>query len=117
MDAGDLEAVLANFTDDATAASPITGRQSARDFYAYVMRVTSDRSMTLKTIFISTAEPLKVAVHMAYTRTVGDRKPATVDVVDIFDLSKDGNKFAGVTIIYDTAPVRSDFEKPADKGG
>jgi len=111
MESGDLQAVLANFADDATATSPLSGEQPARDFYSYVMRVTSDRSMALKTIFVGASDPSRAAIHVAYTRTVGDSKPATIDAVDVFELTEDGSKFAAVTIIYDTAPVRSDFNK------
>ena len=112
MEGGDLEALLANFADDATATSPISGKQPARDFYAYVMRVTSGRSMTLRTIFVGASDPLRAAVHVAYTRTVGDGKSATIEAVDVFELTEDGRKFAAVTIMYDTAPVRSDFDSP-----
>lgn len=112
MESGDLEALLANFTDDATATSPIFGKQPARAFYAYVMNVTSGRSMALRTIFVGTTEPLRAAVHVAYTRTVAGGEPATVEAVDVFELAEDGSKFAAVTIIYDTAPIRSDFDRP-----
>ena len=111
MESGDLEAVLANFADDATATSPISGKHRARDFYAYVMRITSDRSMALKTIFVGASDPSRAAVHVSYTRTVGDGKPATIEAVDVFELTQDLSKFATVTIIYDTAPVRSDFKR------
>ncbi|MCB1966351.1 nuclear transport factor 2 family protein [Accumulibacter sp.] len=107
---GDIEALLELFSDEASATSPISGRQLARDFYAYVMRVTSARSIVIKTIFIGTSEPLRAAIHLAYTRTVGNGEPATIEGVDVFELSKDGDKFDGVTIIYDTAPVRVDFD-------
>ena len=43
MESGDLAALLANFTDDATATSPIFGEQTVQEFYSYVMRVTSGR--------------------------------------------------------------------------
>ena len=112
MESGDLEALLANFTDDATATSPISGKHSVRDFYSYVMRVTSGRSMKLKTIFIGVSDPTRAAIHVAYTRTVGSGKPATIEAVDVFELTKGCAKFASVTIIYDTAPVRSDFDRP-----
>ena len=111
MESSDLEALLANFTNCATATSPISGKQSVRDFYSYVMRVTSGRSMELKTVFVGASEPLLVAIHIAYTRRVGDGKPATVEGVDIFELTEDTNKFAKVTIIYDTVPVRADFNE------
>jgi uncharacterized protein (TIGR02246 family) len=112
LESGDLEAVLANFADDATAMSPIFGKQAARDFYAYVLRVTSDRSMALRTIFVGASDPSRAAVHVAYTRTVGNGKSATVEAVDVFELTEDHRKFAAVTIIYDTAPVRADFDSP-----
>jgi hypothetical protein len=107
----DLNALLANFTNCETAKSPISGKQSVPDFYTYVMRVTSDRSMELKTVFVAASEPLWVAIHIAYTRRVGDGKPATVDGVDIFELTEDTNKFAKVTIIYDTVPMRAGYNE------
>jgi uncharacterized protein (TIGR02246 family) len=112
MENGDLEGLLATFTDDATATSPISGKQPVRDFYSYVMRVTSDRSMALRTIFTGISDPSRAAIHAAYTRTVGGGKRAVIEVVDVFDLTRDCSRFAAVTIIYDTAPVRSDFDRP-----
>ncbi len=111
MESGDVKAVLANFADNAMATSPISGKQPARDFYTYVMRVTSSRSMALKTIFVGASDPSRAAVHVDYTRTVGDGKPSTIEAVDVFELTEDRSKFAAVTIIYDTAPVRSDFKR------
>jgi ketosteroid isomerase-like protein len=110
LQGGDLDALFGLFTDDASATSPISGRQPARDFYAYVMRVTSARSIVIKTIFTGLSDPLRAAIHLAYTRTVGNGEPATIEGVDVFELSQDGDKFAAVTIIYDTAPIRSDFD-------
>jgi uncharacterized protein (TIGR02246 family) len=111
MESGDLEALLSLFTEDATTTSPISGKQPVRDFYAYVMRITSARSMTLRTIFIGASDPSRAAIHIAYTRTVGNGKPATIEGIDVFELTGDLGKFTSVTIIYDTAPVRSDFER------
>jgi ketosteroid isomerase-like protein len=111
MESGDLEALLSIFTDDATATSPVSGKQPVRDFYSYVMRITSARSMTLRTIFIGASDPSRAAIHIAYTRTVGNGKPATIEGVDVFELTGDLSKFTSVTIIYDTAPVRSDFDR------
>ena len=111
MESGDLEALLSIFTEDATATSPLSGKQPVRDFYSYVMRITSARSMTLRTIFIGASEPTRAAIHIAYTRTVGDGKPATIEGVDVFDLTEDLSKFTSATIIYDTVPVRSDFDR------
>jgi hypothetical protein len=49
------------------------------------------------------------AIHVAYTRTVGGCNPATIEAVDVFELTQYRSKFVAVTIIYDTAPIRSDF--------
>ena len=57
MESGDLEALLPNFTDDTTATSPISGKQPVRDFYSCVMRITSARSMMLRTILIGVSDP------------------------------------------------------------
>jgi ketosteroid isomerase-like protein len=111
MESGDLEALLSLFTDDAIATSPISGKQPVRDFYSYVMRITSARSMVLKTVFIGSSDPTRAAIHIAYTRTVGKGKPATIEGVDVFELTGDLSQFTSVTIIYDTAPVRSDFDR------
>jgi ketosteroid isomerase-like protein len=111
MENGDLEALLSIFTEDAMATSPISGKQPVRDFYSYVMRITSARSMTLRTIFTGVSDPTRAAIHIAYTRTVGNGKPATIEGVDVFELTEDLSKFTSVSIIYDTAPVRSDFDR------
>lgn len=111
MDRGDLDAVLSNFTEDATATSRISGRHSVRDFYSYVIRVTRDRSMALQKIFVGASDPSRAALHVDYTRTVGNGASSTVEAVDVFELAEDRSKFAAVTIIYDTAPVRSEFQR------
>lgn len=110
VESGDLPSLLKLFTEDATATSPISGKQPVQDFYSYVMQVTSSRSMELKTIFVGTSSPSRAAIHMAYTRTVKASQPSTIECVDIFDLNEDFTKFTGITIIYDTAPVRSEFD-------
>ena len=110
MESGNLDALLSLFTEDATATSPISGKQPVHDFYSYVMRITRSIHDT-KTVFIGASDPSRAAIHIAYTRTVGGGKPATIEGVDVFDLTEDLSKFTSVTIIYDTAPVRSDFDR------
>jgi ketosteroid isomerase-like protein len=77
MESSELQAVVANFADDATATSPISGKQPARDFYTTILQITSGRSMELRTIFVGASDPSRAAVHVAYTRTVQDGRPAT----------------------------------------
>lgn len=90
--------------------------QPARNFYAYVMRVTGCRSMVLRAIFVGASDWSRAAVHVDYSRTVGDGEPSTIEVVDVFELTEDRSKFAAVTIISDTAPVRSEFNNQEADG-
>ena len=113
MESGNLPELLGLFTEDATATTPISGTQPAHAFYRYVMEVTSDRSMALKTIFTGVSDPTRAAVHMAYTRSIKGQRPSTIACVDIFSLNDSCSQFTGVNIIYDTAPVRSEFENKA----
>lgn len=113
MEGNDLSSLLALFTENATATSPISGSQPAHTFYRYVMEVTSDRAMALKTIFVGASNPARAAVHMTYTRSIKGQRPSTIECVDIFDLNADYSQFTGVTIIYDTAPVRAEFSDSA----
>ncbi|MAZ03050.1 MAG: hypothetical protein CMN56_07920, partial [Sneathiella sp.] len=78
-------------------------------------RVTGDRKVDLKSIFIEISDTPKAAVNIKYTRTVIDNEPATINAVDIPEFNKDRSRIKAVTIIYDTAAVRSDFDQPAAK--
>ncbi|TMV04850.1 nuclear transport factor 2 family protein [Ruegeria sediminis] len=98
------------FAEDATATSPLSGPQPAGVFYRNVLRITSDRSTVLRNVLVATAGPRHVAVHFDYTRTVRGGRPGTIECVDLFELTADLDRFASVRIIYDIAPVRTDFD-------
>lgn len=73
------------------------------------MRVTVCRSMALRTILVGASDWSRAAIHVDYKLTIGYGELSTIEVVDVFELTEDRSKFAAVTIIYDTAPVRSEF--------
>ncbi|WP_170762834.1 nuclear transport factor 2 family protein [Ruegeria lacuscaerulensis] len=106
---GDVSEMLNLFAEDATATSPISGKQPARDFYTNVMKITSDRSTVHKNTFSDTSGALQMAVHFDYTRTIHDGHPETIECVDLFVLTDDQSRFKSVRIIYDTAPVLVDI--------
>ncbi len=112
LESGDLDALLQLFATNATANSPISGRQPAPEFYEHVLHITSGRTVALNDIFMTVHGAPKAAVHVTYTRTIDGHAPAVLDAVDIFELTPDLDHFTSVTIIYDTAPVRSDFDGP-----
>ncbi len=109
IESGDVSKMLGLFAEDATATSPISGRQPARDFYTNVMKITHDRSTVHKNTFADTSGALQMAVHFDYTRTIRDGHPETIECVDLFELTDDQSRFKSVRIIYDTAPVLVDF--------
>ncbi|WP_170401150.1 nuclear transport factor 2 family protein [Ruegeria arenilitoris] len=108
IESGDLSVMLGLFAEDATATSPISGKQPARDFYTNVMRITRDRSIVHKNTFTDTSGAPLMAVHFDYTRTIRDGHPETIECVDLFELTEDQSRFRSVRIIYDTAPVLVD---------
>ncbi len=109
IESGDLPTMLNLFAEDATATSPISGKQPARDFYTNVMNITSDRSTLHKNTFTDTSGAPQMAVHFNYTRTIRNGHPETIECVDLFELTEDQTRFQSVRIIYDTAPVLVDF--------
>lgn len=109
IESGDLSQMLSLFAEGATATSPISGRQPAREFYTNVMKITHDRSTLRKNVFVDTSGAPQMAVHFNYTRTIRDGHPETIECVDLFELTADLMQFASVRIIYDTAPVLVDF--------
>ena len=112
VEAGDLGAIDALFSPNATARTPISGHKPARAFYAYVFKAIFDRKMVPLDIFISASVPNRVALHMAYTRTVTGNPPATIETVDIFELADGFDRISSVNIVYDTSHVLSDFDNP-----
>lgn len=71
----------------------------------------TNRSVTrLLNIFLPSGETPSVALHFHYTWTLKSEKIVHFECVDVFELTADKKKFSKLTIIYDTAPIRGDFE-------
>ena len=109
LDAGDLDAVLALFAPGAEVVSPLYGTQPARDFYAALFADTEASNTELLNIFDSSDTGGAVALHFRYGWTLADGTPVAFEVVDVIELTRARDAFAKLTIIYDTAPLRSDW--------
>ncbi|MCB1355262.1 MAG: nuclear transport factor 2 family protein [Maritimibacter sp.] len=109
LDAGDLDAVLALFAPGAEVVSPLYGTMPARDFYAALFADTEASDTTLLNIFDSSDNGGAVALHFRYGWTLADGTPVAFEVVDVIELTRARDAFAKLTIIYDTAPLRSDW--------
>lgn len=110
LNTGDLEGVRALFTSDAEIVSPLYGVRPAHDFYAELFADTSRSETTLLNVFDGSAEGRSVALHFRFIWTLASGKVVEFECVDVFELTEDRQRFARMTIIYDTAPLRADFE-------
>lgn len=110
LNTSDLEGVRALFTSAAEIVSPLYGVRPAHDFYAKLFADTSRSETTLLNVFDSSAEGRSVALHFRYVWTLASGKVVEFECVDVFELTEDRQRFARMTIIYDTAPLRADFE-------
>lgn len=106
LNTGDLEGVRALFTADAEIVSPLYGVH----FYAELFADTSRSQTTLLNIFDRSTEGHSVALHFRYVWTLASGKIVEFECVDVFELTEDRHLFARMTIIYDTAPLRADFD-------
>jgi hypothetical protein len=108
---GNLEAVLALFDSQAVIVSPLYGVVEAGRFYAKLFADTSRSLTKLLNIFQPIDDSPSVALHFHYTWTLKSGKVVEFECVDVFELSRDRTKFQKLTIIYDSSPIRADFEE------
>lgn len=107
---GDLQAVRTLFTPDGVVVSPLYGACPAHNFYAILFADTERSKTDLLNIFEDQADRTAIAIHFNYVWTLASGKIATFECVDVCKLSDDRQRFRKITIIYDTANLRGDFE-------
>ena len=110
LNAGDLKAVLDLFTPDAQVSSPLYGLRDAQTFYAELFEDTSRSDTRLLNIFDQSSSGSAIALHFEYDWTLASGKMVKFECVDVFEITDDGERFKKITIIYDTAHLRSDFD-------
>jgi ketosteroid isomerase-like protein len=108
LERADLDAILALFADEGVVHSPLYGTKPAADFFAGLFADTARSVLTHKATFIA-EDGTGLALHFDYQWTLANGEVVTFEVVDVFRLAGDG-RFASMTIIYDTAPLRAAFE-------
>lgn len=110
LDAGDLARVSALFAPGAQVVSPLYGTRPAPAFYAELFADTARSQTELLNIFPASTAGGAMALHFRYLWTLADGTPVSFEVVDVIELTAERNAFETLTIIYDTAPLRRDFE-------
>jgi len=104
-----LEKVLSLFDPDAVVVSPLYGEMPATTFYSALFADTNRSETKLLNIFESISGVSSLALHFHYIWTLKSGKIVEFDCVDVFQITPDKNKFTKLKIIYDTEPIRADF--------
>ena len=113
LNEGNLEGILALFEPDARVVSPLYGTVPVAPFYAGLFGDTNRSETRFVNLFESVSGPVALQFHYRWTLRSG--RVVEFDCVDVFDLNADRSRFSGLTIIYDTAPLRDDFESARGK--
>jgi ketosteroid isomerase-like protein len=113
LEIGDAERVLALFAPDGVVHSPLYGSMPARQFYPTLFADTAESKLTLRRVFRDDREA--VAFWFDFAWVLADGTPAPFTVVDIAELTEDG-LIASLHIVYDTSPIRGDFERATRNG-
>jgi ketosteroid isomerase-like protein len=108
LNQGNLERVLALFDADAYVLSPLYGRMPVAPFYAGLFGDTKRSETTFVNLFESASGDVALQFHYRWTLKSG--RVVEFDCVDVFALNADRSRFSSLAIIYDTAPLREDFE-------
>ena len=111
LNEGSLASVLALFAPKASIVSSLYGMIEVENFYRALFADTNRSVAKLLNIFLPSGDASSVALHFHYTWTLKSGKVVQFECVDVFELTADKQKFAKLTIIYDTAPIRADFEE------
>lgn len=82
----------------------------APKFYLELFQNTQRSETVLLNTFDTSADGSAVAIHFRYVWTLSNGKTVAFECVDVFEMTPDRQQFQKLTIIYDTAPLRTDFE-------
>lgn len=110
LNAGNRDAVRRLFAPDATVASPLYGIWPAEAFFKNLFAATRQSQTTLTNVFASVRDNAAIALQFRYLWTLATGKTVEFECVDVFELTEDRQRFQKMTIVYDTAPLRADWE-------
>lgn len=108
LNEGSVARVLSLFEQDAVVVSPLYGTMPAARFYADLFADTNRSETRFVDLFESAAGAVALQFHYRWTLSSG--RVVEFDCVDVFRLNADRSRFVSLTIIYDTAPLRADFD-------
>jgi len=109
LNEGSLEKVLSLFDPNAVVVSPLYGEMPATTFFKVLFADTNRSETKLLNIFESISGNTSLALYFHYIWTLKSGKIIEFDCVDVFEITPDKKKFTKLKIIYDTVPIRADF--------
>jgi hypothetical protein len=116
LNEGNLEKVLSLFEKNAVVESPLYGKLSATTFYSDLFADTNNSKTKLIHVYESIDGPPSIALHFHYAWTLKSGKNVEFECVDVFEMTPDKKKIAKLKIIYDTSPIRVDFNESKSTG-
>jgi hypothetical protein len=87
-------------------STPIAGAINAVDYHDQLVRHTKQAIIRLRNVFEGLNGAPSVAMYLHYTWILKTGKVMEFNGVDIDEFMLDRKKFASLTVIYDSAPVR-----------
>lgn len=110
LNSGNLENVLNLFTKEAVVVSPLYGEMLATDFYRELFQDTSNSKTTFLGVYEAKGSS-NVMMHFNYQWTLKNKTVVNFECVDLFELNEEKDSFKKLKIIYDTYPIREDFDE------
>ncbi|GGE53692.1 nuclear transport factor 2 family protein [Actibacterium pelagium] len=106
LTASDIDGIIAMFDPDATVMSPFLGTLPAADFFGRLGDASAASKLTVFDVLLGENGD-SAAAHFEYDWTLKSGDKIVFEGVDYFKFGTSG-KFAGLSIFYDTHPVRED---------
>jgi hypothetical protein len=106
---GDYNKIISLFTKNAVINSPLYGKIKATKFYKELFKDTNKSKIKLINIFENKNKDA-IAAYFIYDWKITNNSKTKFNCIDIFKLTKD-RKIKELTIVYDTAEIRSSWNK------
>lgn len=106
LTAGDIDGVIAMFTDDGHIESPYLGTVSVRPFFENLDKATSNSVLTVYDVLIGEGGKSGAGLFR-YDWTMADGRDLDFVGVDYFTFAE-SLKFQSMKIYYDTYPLRAE---------
>lgn len=106
LTASDISGIVSLFENDAHVFSPFLGKMRASEFFEKLGNASNANKLTVFDVLLGENGD-SAAAHFEYDWTLKSGEQFTFQGVDYFQFSEN-DRFASMSIFYDTHPVRED---------